>query len=245
VSLSLNAKANSHTKMLLTVDMCQSVDAFRAVPLPAVKMALKPDAESPAGGVRLDLDGTVFGRQRPQVTATVAELELQHPTKVAPCFWEERHCPQKIPDRRVTGVQTELNVSALQPEKRHRFVVCRYQTRQNHDLATGWGDAVEEGRSLGLELEELVLWEGERSLHRVPKHPQEREAAHGDNARLLPFDEEPRLHQNGEGPPKVGLSIEEGHAQDQDVVEVENGSYSMTTQLCLDLLCEQSEYARR
>jgi hypothetical protein len=134
--------------MLLTIDMCQSVDAFRAVPLPAVEMALKPDAESPAGGVRLDLDGTVFSHQLPQVTATVAELELQHPTKVTPCFWEERHCPQKIPDRRITGVQTELNVTALQPEKRHHLVVGRYQTRQNHDLATGWGDAVEEGSSL-------------------------------------------------------------------------------------------------
>jgi hypothetical protein len=157
VSLSLKAKANSHTKTLLTIDMCQSVDAFGPVPLPAVEMALKPDAEPPAGGVRLDLDGTVFGRQRPQVTATVAELELQHSTKVAPRFRKERHCPQKIPDRRVCGVQTELNETALQPEERHRLVVSHHQTRQNHVLATGWGDAVEEGSSLGLELEELDL----------------------------------------------------------------------------------------
>jgi hypothetical protein len=71
------------------------------------------------------------------VTVTVAELELEHPTKVAPCFWEERHCPQKIPDRRVAGVQAQLNKPALESEKRHRFVEGRYQTRQNHDLATG------------------------------------------------------------------------------------------------------------
>jgi hypothetical protein len=48
--------------------MCQSVDVFGAVPLPAVEKALKPDAKSPAGGVRLDLDGAVLGRQWPQVT---------------------------------------------------------------------------------------------------------------------------------------------------------------------------------
>jgi hypothetical protein len=59
VSLSLKAKANSHTKTLLTIDMCQSVDAFGPVPLPAVEMALKPDAEHPAGGFRLDLDGSL------------------------------------------------------------------------------------------------------------------------------------------------------------------------------------------
>jgi hypothetical protein len=182
----------------------------------------------------------VFGRQRPQVTATVAELELQHPTKVAPRFRKERHCPQKIPDRRVCGVQTELNEMALQPEERHRLVVGRHQTRQNHDLATGWGDAVEEGSSLGLELEELDLWEGERSLHRVPSHPQEREPGRGDDARLLPIDEEPRLHQNGEGPLQISQAIVVGVAQDQDVVEIEDRPYPKTTQLRFDL-CEEHE----
>jgi hypothetical protein len=73
--------------------MCQSIDAVDAVPLPAVALTLKPDAEPQIRGVRLDLDGTVLGCQQPQVTVTVVDLELRDPKKIAPCFWKERHCP--------------------------------------------------------------------------------------------------------------------------------------------------------
>jgi hypothetical protein len=86
--------------------MCQSVDA---VPPPIVELTLEPNAQPLVGGVRLDLGGAILCHQRPQGTVTVFDLELHHPEEVAPRLWEERHHPQKILDRRVRGVQAQLN----------------------------------------------------------------------------------------------------------------------------------------
>jgi hypothetical protein len=171
--------------------MCQSVNA---VPPPAVELTLKPYAEPQVAGVRLDLDGAVLRCQRPQGTVTVLDLELRHPEEVAPRLWE-RHRPQKILDRRVGGVQAELNVSPFQPEERHRLVEGGHQSRQDHDLVSSWGGAAEERGSLSVEMKQLVLGETQGALHRVPKHPQECEVGRGDEAGLLPIDDEASLHQ--------------------------------------------------
>jgi hypothetical protein len=174
--------------------MCQSVDA---VPPPAVELTFESNAEPLVGGARLDLDDAVPRHQRPQGTVTVSNLEQHHPEEVVHCLWEERHRPQKIHDRRV-GVQTELKKPPLQPEERHRLVKGGHQPHQDHDLVTSSSGTVEERRSLFLETKQLVLGETQGALHRIPNHPQEREVGHGDEAGLLPIDDEARLDQQKE-----------------------------------------------
>jgi hypothetical protein len=75
----LKSTASHQDATYFTLICVPSVDAVDAVPIPAVEMALKPDAESPIGGVRLDLYAAVLGRQRPQVTVAIADLELRDP----------------------------------------------------------------------------------------------------------------------------------------------------------------------
>jgi hypothetical protein len=56
---------------------------------------------------------------------------------------------------------------------------------QDHDLLTSWSKVAEERGSLGVETLKLVLRETQGTLHRVPKHPQEGEVGHGDEAGQL------------------------------------------------------------
>jgi hypothetical protein len=88
---------------------------------------------------------------------TVLDLELRYPKEVAPRLWEELHRPLKILDQRVEGVQALLNEPPLQPEERHRLVEGGHQSRQDHDLATGWSGAAEKRGGLRVELKQLVL----------------------------------------------------------------------------------------
>jgi hypothetical protein len=87
-----------------------------------------------------------------------------------------------------------------------------------------------------VETKQLVLGETQGALHRIPNHPQERKVGCGSEAGLLPIDYEARLDQQRESLLQVDHAVVEGGPQDQDVIQVKDGTNTLTTQLGLDLL---------